>query len=269
MTDFFRGFSSFFQAFGFIFQHRMARWYLVPAILWVVLFFGTTFSLAAWLEPYVELWLENTFGIQIDADSSHESKNWLKILLQYSIAWSLKIILWYAFSRFMKYIILIITSPLMAYLSEKTEEILTGNEYPFDFAQLLKDSLRGILITIRNLFIELTFMALAFGVAFVMPALVPFTTAGLFIVSSYFMGFSMFDYITERQKMNIKDSVNWMRKNKSMVTGLGVAYNLMSFIPVADWMIAPVNGSVGAVLASQNGLRQSEQQSSAFQNSVN
>jgi CysZ protein len=58
------------------------------------------------------------------------------------------ILLLFYFSLF-KYLFLIIGSPVFAYLSEKTEAILEGRDYPFNFSQLLKDILRGKL-AVRN-----------------------------------------------------------------------------------------------------------------------
>ena len=43
---------------------------------------------------------------------------------------------------FFKYLILIIGSPLFAYLSEKTEAIIEGKEYTWNWASIKKDCIR-------------------------------------------------------------------------------------------------------------------------------
>jgi uncharacterized protein involved in cysteine biosynthesis len=62
------------------------------------------------------------------------------------------------------------------------------------------------------------------------------------------MGFSYFDYIAERKKINYSTTLRYMRKNKLTLIGFGFAYNLISFIPLADWLIAPIGAASGAVL---------------------
>mgnify|MGYP006339378661 FL=1 len=76
--------------------------------------------------------------------------SWLSFLLIFGqIILNLILLLFY-FSLF-KYLFLIIGSPLFAYLSEKTEAIIEGKEYPFSFKQLMKDIVRGIRLALRNM----------------------------------------------------------------------------------------------------------------------
>lgn len=63
------------------------------------------------------------------------------------------------------------------------------------------------------------------------------------------MGFSYFDYVAERKKLNYSTTLKFMKTNKRTLIGFGFAYNLISFIPLADWLIAPIGGASGAVLA--------------------
>lgn len=255
MQEFIRGFIAPFKAFGFIFSHKLSRWYLVPIGIWVVLIFGSTFTLASWLSPYVDAWLSDALGnVTLAEGSLWESvKEILQTGIKYASAWVLRILLWIALGRVMKYVILILMSPLLAWLSEVTEEKLTGKQYPFDLVQLLHDAWRGVLITLRNLFIELLLIGMLGVLAFLFPPLAAITVPFLFLVNSYFMGFSMFDYYTERQRMNISESVAYMRRNRLCVTGLGVGFNIISLVPVLDWVVAPINGAVGAVLCVYEG----------------
>ena len=54
-----------------------------------------------------------------------------------------------------KFLVLTVLSPVIALLSERTEKIITGNEYPFNFNQLMKDVARGILMALRNITLEM------------------------------------------------------------------------------------------------------------------
>lgn len=252
MKAFLSGFAGFFEAFGFVFRNRLAGWYLVPVILWVVLVAGSTFSLAGWLSPLIRELLNQWLGAEVPESEGSWWKlmrEWLHTGLKFISAWVLNLLIFYFLGRLMKYVILIVTSPLLAWLSERTEEILTGRTYPFSLLQLLSDAWRGIRITLRNLLIETVLIAVGFVLSFSFPAGALFITTALYLLNCYFMGFSMYDYYTERRKMNVRQSVLYMRRNRMRVLGLGFAFNLMSWVPFADWVLAPINGAVGAVIS--------------------
>ncbi len=251
MKNIVKGFKSFFTAFGFVFSNRLVGWYLVPILLYLVLVIGFAFSLASFLSPWVTDLFNQFFGLKMGAQPE---TFWAKVGhlftagISIAISIAMKIMIWYLLGRVMKYVILIVMSPLLAYLSERTEEIKSGKIYPFNLLQLLKDALRGVAISLRNLIIELFFIGLGFVISFSIPLLAPLVTVVLFVVNCYFMGFSMFDYISERRKLSIAESILHMRNNMGTVFGLGLAYNAVSMVPFADWVIAPINGSIGAVL---------------------
>lgn len=49
--------------------------------------------------------------------------------------------------------------------------------------------------------------------------------------------------------MNISESIRYMWTNLYTLMGFGVAYNLVSFIPFLDWVVAPLSAASGAVIA--------------------
>ncbi|NBP06000.1 MAG: hypothetical protein EBV15_07240 [Bacteroidetes bacterium] len=249
MSSFFQGFTAFFRGMGFSIS-RLGVWYLVPLVLWLLLVVGLSFQISDWLIPYLYRWIEAQTGLNLSGSQSENA--WQEILktgLKWAVIIVVKILLWYAMSRYMKYIVLILLSPLFAYISEKTEEIITGNNYPFNMGQFLKDVLRGMGITLRNMFLE-TLLILAGGIlTFFIPVLSPLVLLALFLVNSYFMAFNFFDYAVERKKMGVSKSVMYMRANRTTLLGFGVAYNLIAFFPLLDWILAPISAASGAVLA--------------------
>lgn len=256
MISFVKGFTSFFTAAFFIFRRGKAWWYAVPVLLWFTLVAGLSVTLALWLRPIVTDILASWLGTETPAEATgvlQWIRLWFTAGLQLAAGWAIQLLILYLLSRIMKYIILIILSPLLAIISESTEMMITGKKYSFSIRQLVSDIFRGIRISLRNLLLELLFAFIGMMLALFLPWAAPLITMLLFAVSSYFMGFSMFDYCVERQRMNAKSSLNFMRKNRYMVTGLGLAYNLTSLFPVADWVLAPVNGAVGAVLCMNPG----------------
>jgi len=136
------------------------------------------------------------------------------------LSFFINIVFFIVFAFISGYIVIIIMAPVLSYLSEKTEKILTGNKYNANFLQIIKDILRGVFIALRNLFIYLLFVVLMFFISFI-PVIGLFSPFVLFIISSYFYGFSFIDYINERQKLTIKKSVANIRQNKGIALGIG------------------------------------------------
>jgi len=92
-----------------------------------------------------------------------------------------------------KYILLVLLSPLLAYISERTEELETGANYPFSWTQLLKDAWRGIKLSTLNFIKEITLVGLLFLLGLI-PGLAIITAPLIFLIQAYFVGFSMIDY---------------------------------------------------------------------------
>ncbi|PKP17852.1 MAG: hypothetical protein CVU05_14765, partial [Bacteroidetes bacterium HGW-Bacteroidetes-21] len=133
------------------------------------------------------------------------------------------------------YIVLAILSPVLAYLSEKTEKILTGKDYPFNGEQWMRDMVRGILLVVRNMLIEVAIIIGIFAVGFipVLGQLVSlFGIIFLFFVSAYFYGFSYLDYSMERRKMSLRQSIHFIRKNKGLAISTGGIFALCLMLPM-------------------------------------
>jgi len=154
----------------------------------------------------------------------------LKTIMDAFVWLTFKIMFFLLFAYLGGYIIIIIMSPVFSYLSERTEKIKTGVDYPFSFIQLLKDVLRGIIIALRNFSIELVLTILMFILSFI-PIIGWFAAIILFFISAYFYGFSFMDYALERKKLNLKQSVQFMRENKGIVIANGFVFSLCLIVP--------------------------------------
>lgn len=160
----------------------------------------------------------------------------LRLLLEISIA--------ILFMKFAKYLVVILLSPLLAHLSEKTERIITGNKYPFDFNQFLNDVKRGIRIALRNLMWEYFFFLIIFLVSFLgwkdpKTAPVFYLT---FVIGFFYYGFSFLDYINERRKLSVDESILFVRQNRGLAISIGMLYSFMILVPVDLGMIFGLNG---------------------------
>ena len=153
-------------------------------------------------------------------------------------------------NTFTKYVTLIFLSPLFSLLSESVEQKINGNNYPFNFNQLLKDIGRGILMSLRNMFLEYLIIVVCLILTLCFAPLIIITAPLLMIVSWYFLGFTMMDYNFERHKMSISQSVQFARKNKGLICGIGLVYSLFMILPLfLGIMFAPLLAVVGATLS--------------------
>ena len=151
------------------------------------------------------------------------------------------------FSLF-KFLFLIIGSPVFAYLSERTESILEGREFPFSFPQLFKDMWRGVKIALRNLLWQtvyvLTILILSFipVIGWIAPLVALFTEC-------YYFGFSMLDYSSERNRLSTNQSIDFIGRHKGLAIGNGLVFYVMHLLPVIGWLVAPTYAVVAATLS--------------------
>ena len=248
------GFGGFLRAFAFMLRHRMAWMFLVPALLWSVLAYGL-FTLLEGPAALTGEWLAQWLGVDAAPASQAETSWWntAKSIMNATrevLVWiALKVVTLLILFTVNKYLVLMLLSPLLAYASERTEEILSGRSFAFSWSQLFRDAVRGSLLALRNGTVEL-FAVVIIGIAgLVLPILLPLNVVLLFLLSAYFYGFSMVDYVLERRKLRVADSVHVVNDHLGPVIGIGMAFSLLMRIPLLGTMIAPLLGAVGAVLA--------------------
>ena len=231
------------KAISFVFEKGLWIYFIYTIIIACLLTFGgfkLIHSLADWIEGWVMSY--------ISSDSDTGIFSFLGTALHVLLSVGLKILFFFVFSTFSKYILLIIMSPIMALLSERTEEIITGNVYPFNIAQFIKDIVRGVVIALRNMFIEFGFIFLGFFVVWI-PIIGWICALFLVVISYYFYGFSMIDYVSERRKMGISQSTSYVRKHKGLAIGNGFIFSLIFAIPFVGAIIGAVIAPVAACIA--------------------
>ncbi len=150
-----------------------------------------------------------------------------------------------------KYIVLIFLSPMIAGLSLKTEEILTGNKYQFDWSRYWNDMRRAIRIIFGNLVIQYGLSLAWIIMALIFIGLRSYTPGVLLAIGFYFYGFGMIDYINERRRLNIDQSVAFVRKHAGFAIGIGSVFSLMFLIP---YEIGVTFAPVLAIIATTIGM---------------
>ncbi len=157
------------------------------------------------------------------------------------------ILMLFYFSLF-KYLLLIIGSPLFAYLSEKTEAIIEGKDYPFSFSQLFKDMLRGMKLAFRNGLWQTVYI-----ISIIILSLIPvvgwLTPVLALIIECYYYGFSMLDYCMERNRKSEVESIFFISAHKGLAIGNGMVFYFMHLIPIIGWVFAPAYAVIAATLS--------------------
>ncbi len=237
--------SSYGKAWDFILQHGLWKFFFVSLIVSVLIWVGGYYAID-WFSETLSAWITSlVFGwLGLDGDG----------MIAGAIVWTfsflLKVVVWIIFLTIHKYVLLIVISPLMAYISERVDEIITGRKYPFNGDQMMRDVVRGILISLRNMFIELGFTVVFFVISFIPVIGWIVSLVGMFVVSSYFYGFSMMDYTNERRKLNIKQSVAFIRAHRGLAVGNGTVFSSFFLIPILGKFIAPVIAPIWSVVAA-------------------
>ena len=235
---------SFFKAHRFIRKHRLWKWIIIPGILYMLLFlFG---MYVFWQSSNaVVSYISGSLGI--DKWVHRQGSDILSFLFLMGEMMVRLILIFFYFSLF-KYLFLIIGSPVFAYLSERTESIIEGKDFPFSLSQLLKDVGRGVKLALRNTLWQAVFTISILILSF-FPVVGWITPVIMLFVECYYYGFSMLDYSCERHKMSPSESIEYITKHKGLAIGNGMMFFLMHLVPFAGWMLAPAYAVVAATLS--------------------
>ncbi len=236
----------------FIFSNGLWWYFLFPILLNILFFIGgfyginvLTTTIKDWVSKSLSQPNEPLFGLEFLKEASFYFQKFVG-----GFVWLFfKISFFFIFATFGGYIVIIFLSPVFAILSEKTEEILVGKKYPFNLNQFIKDIVRGILIALRNVSIEIFYLLLFFILGFI-PLIGQFAAVLLFFISAYFYGFSFIDYSLERQHFSVAQSVQFMRKNKVVAIINGSVFALIMLIPFIGVTLAGFVSIIAVVAAT-------------------
>ena len=243
---------SYVRAHQFIRKHRFWKWIFLPGILYMVLFcFGMYFFVLSSNGAVSHL----SDFIGIDRWLQRQKSGLLTFIFVMGGIMVRIILLFFYFSLF-KYFFLIVGSPVFAYLSEKTEAILEGKDFPFSFPQLFKDIVRGIRLALRNTLWQTVYTISLLILSFI-PVVGWITPMIILFVECYYYGFSMMDYSSERHKLSPAESVAFIGKHKGLAIGNGVIFYIMHIVPVIGWVLAPAYAVVAATLSFHYQQKQS------------
>lgn len=235
-----------FQSFGeanlFIRQHKMLKWIIIPGIIYTLMFIVAMILFARSANDAVN-WL--SLQLSIEPWLQQERNPFLAfIFVMMGIMLRLVLFLFY-FSLF-KYLILIIGSPVFAYLSEKTEAIIDNREYKFNLKQILPDARRGMQVAFRNAGWQTVYMI---GLIFLslIPVIGWITPLIAIIVECYYYGLSMLDYGLAKNDFTKQKAAFYSGRHKGLSIGNGIVFYLMHVVIVFAPAFAVIASSLSLI----------------------
>jgi len=248
------GFRTYGAAISMLFSKGFWGYLFFPLAINIILFAGGIYGIGELTEMasnYLTSLLEVDGGSFLDWEFLVPVKKFLAGIVGGFVWVLLKLAFFFVFTYFGGYIVIIVMSPIFAFLSEKTEERLTGNEYPFNGDQMMRDVARGILLAMRNLFIEMGWMIGIFILSFFIPLLGGIIGGIiLFFISAYFYGFSFIDYTNERRRLKLKQSIAFVRANKGFAIANGMVFAFFLMIPFCGTFLAGFVALVSVIAAT-------------------
>lgn len=242
------------EAHRLIIKHRLWLYVFIPGIINIVLF-ATVLIFGIYTSRKTIECLFDFLGI---TGNEEGFLHYLYSVLTFVLRLIIQIIFILVYMSIYKYLVLIIMSPLLAVLADKTSRLITGRKVPYTFRQLIKDVWRGILLVFRNIFIELFFIVVCFFIGYI-PIIKFACPVFLFLLSMYFYGFSMIYFSNECYRLKINHSVRFVRRNNGFAIANGLIFYGILVIPVIGILVAPAYAVVAATIGVNKIIKQEKE----------
>ena len=248
MKDFLDGFTGYFRHLGLIPKYGLWFYVLIPGILSVLL--GGLIFAAAWQ-------MADGVGEMLIQYYPFERG---RAIVEKTVSFIGGIGIGAMGLMLFKYLIMIIASPFMSFLSERIENRMYDKKATasFSISGTIRGFIRGIGIALRNIIRELslTFVLFLLGLipVFALPA-----TGLIFLVQSYYAGFGNMDFTMERY-FSVRQSVRFVRRNRWFAIGNGLAFVLLLMTGLGFIIALPL-GVIGATVGTLEAQRRFDKKS--------
>lgn len=231
-----RGILSYLDAIGQLGKLKLLRYFLLSGLISLLIGGGIVY-LSYSLADDVSAWIEAFYPWDRGSGIIDAVGDWMSGILMGLLGLLL-----------LKYILLIVMSPIMSYMSERIEARLSASyeAQPLSMSGMMKDLMRSIGVNVRNLSKELILTIILLLVSLI-PGAAIVTTPLIFLVQAYYAGFGLLDYYLERH-YNMRDSLRYVQSHRLNAIGIGSIYLLILLIPVLGFMIAPILGAAAATI---------------------
>lgn len=222
---------AYFKAIQFVGQHKL--WPSIIAAAFFNIFAFIFVGVVAWVYT-VQLidWLDSLISYPEDWGI------WSDIL-RFTLAFLIRFIIFLAYFNLFKYIILFVFAPVLAFISEKTQNILQQQTRQIRLQQVANDIIRGMFVAVILIALQSLSWAILIMLCISVPFLAPFYAIFLFLSESFFFGASMLDYRNEYFHLTVSQSLKKIFSHKGLAFGNGLSLNLFMLIPVIGVLIGP------------------------------
>lgn len=232
-------FQSWGEAHHFIEERRTWKWIILPGIIYTALFIAG--MIIFWRSAdYAVSWA--SYQLRIEPWLQQKRSEWLSFIFVMSGMMLRLVLVLFYFSLF-KYLILIIGSPVFAYLSEKTESILEEKEYTTSWTVLFRDCLRSSKLALRNCVWQTSYL-IGLMLLSLIPVIGWITPLIALTMEFYYYGFSMLDYSLARNGFSPKESIQFTGHHR----GLAIANGFLFYLMHAVIIFAPSYAIIAATL---------------------
>lgn len=139
-----------------------------------------------------------------------------------------------------KYIILVVLSPILAFMAEKINRILNPKLEKLSTSDLIKNTLKGIAIAFFNFLKEMTLTLVLMLMTFFFPIIAPVTAPLIIIIHMYYYGYSLVDYFIELKNYNFSNRIKTIRQTRLFNFFIGLSFYFIFLIPFVGWVLAPI-----------------------------
>jgi CysZ protein len=234
------------RAHRLVMKHKLWRLILIPGLLSVFYF------------PAV-IW-GTLYGVRPVTRYLHA--HWVPEFLQSTLTLALLGVVIWALSIYVGFllfrnVIMILCSPLLSYISETVEKVSGGVEPPkFTWQGVGHEILRATCLSLLAVMIS----AVAFACCFLI-GLIPFVGAVIAftlmtVIQSYLAGIGFADPVLERRRYTIPATLEFARKHRPRLMGVGVGFLLLMAVPIVGWFVAPSYGIIAGTLAGLDLLQE-------------
>jgi CysZ protein len=234
-------FNSYTKAFKLLSAKNLWGLVLLSGLVYLLLIIGGGLGLYYGVDAFID-WVMHIGWIE-------KANNWA------AVKWLIKIMMFgvyissfFAYFSIFKFVLLTVASPLYAYISERADSAITGNDYPFNAVQLLKDIIRGVRISLKNLVKQSFFTILLWLCSFI-PIIGLLSTVLIIALDIYYYGFAMLDYNSERKRMSMADSFKFISQRKGLAIGNGLVFYVLFLIPIIGIVIGAPLSAIAATIS--------------------
>lgn len=187
-------------------------------------------------------------------------ESWLpEFLKQKVIAWLVTAAVWilalYLGFILFRNLVMILYSPVLSYLSQRTEEAArAGGRRGSNPGGMVRGALRGIGVSLTSLGLALVGFVIC-CLLLLIPVLGQVAMPVLLPLSQMFLaGHGFVDPTLERRDLGVSASFRFAWRHRGRVVGCGCGFVLLTLLPVAGWFLGPTLGVVAGTLVALDKL---------------